>query len=353
MLVVSAKEMRELDRQTIEEYGVPSLVLMERAGEGCFRFLLERYPKAVKKGVLVVAGRGNNGGDGLVVARHLKKKRIACEVILLAPKETLSPDASKNLSAYLKLRGKLTQIGGPDLAPLLTKFRDNGVLVDAILGTGLGKEVQGLYADVVEAMNASGLPIVAVDMPSGLDADRGKPLGTAIQAESTVTFGYPKLGQVVYPGPAYVGELALVDIGIDPRAVATVAPCTELLEGENVRWLIPPRDPDTHKGHYGHLLVVAGSRGKTGAAILACRGAMRAGTGLVTLAAPRPLNGILAGALVESMTEPLGESTQEDLEAPSDEVWRRLLERKSALLFGPGIGLKDGARGGRSVKPVL
>jgi len=345
MLVVTAKEMRELDRLTIEKYGVPSLTLMERAGEGLSRYLIERYSKAVKKGVLVVAGRGNNGGDGLVVARHLKKKRIPCEVVLLAPREDLSSDAAENLKAYLKIRGKVTCLEGRDLAPLSGKFKDHGILVDAILGTGLGKEVRGLYADVIEAMNACGLPIVAVDMPSGLDTDLGRPLGVAVQAESTVTFGYPKLGQLVHPGPAYVGELAVVDIGIEPKAVAEVSPPTELLEREEVRWLVRPRDPDTHKGHYGHLLVVAGSRGKTGAAILACRGAMRAGTGLVTLAAPRSLNGIFAGALVESMTESLGGATGDDLEAPGDEEWRRLLDRKSALLFGPGIGLKDGARG--------
>ena len=344
MLVVTAKEMRELDRLTIEKYGVPSLTLMERAGEGVFDALLERFPKATKKGVLVVAGRGNNGGDGLVVARYLKKKRIPCEVILLARKENLSHDAGANLRAYLRAKGKISEGEETALSHLTKKFKDYGVLVDAIFGTGLSKAVQGLYADAIEAMNASGLPIVAVDMPSGLDTDSGRPLGIAVQAETTVTFGYPKLGQVVHPETPYVGELAVVDIGIDSKAVAEVAPRTELLEEQEVSWLIPTREPDTHKGTFGHLLVVAGSRGKTGAAILACRAAMRVGTGLVSLAAPRSLNDIFAGALVESMTEPLGGSSDDDLEAPSDQTWARLLDKKAALLFGPGIGLKDGAK---------
>ncbi len=344
MLVVTAEEMRELDRLTIEKYGVPSLTLMERAGEGVFKATLERFPKAVKKGVLIVVGRGNNGGDGLVVARYLKKKRIPCEVVLLNQKENLSRDSAENLRAYLKFKGKVSQVKGDPLSLLSQKFKGHGILIDAILGTGLKQEVRGLYADVIEAMNASGLPIVAVDIPSGLDADGGRPLGVAVQAEATVTFGYPKLGQVVYPGLSYVGDLAVVDIGIHPKAVEEVSIHTDLLEEEEVHWLIPSRKPDTHKGTYGHLLVMAGSRGKTGAAIMACRAAMRVGVGMVTLAAPRSLNDIFAGALVESMTEPLEETSEEDLEAPNDRFWTRLLDKKSALLFGPGIGLKEGAK---------
>jgi NAD(P)H-hydrate epimerase len=220
-------------------------------------------------------------------------------------------------------------------------MQGNGLLVDAILGTGMKNEVGGLYAEVITLMNASGLPILAVDTPSGLDADTGSPLGVAVQAEMTVSLGYPKLGQVIYPGLVYVGDLVVADIGIEPRAVHEVRPQTELLEREDMRWLVPIRAPDTHKGTYGHLLVVAGSRGKTGAAILACRAAVRAGAGLVTLAAPRSLNEILAGSLVEVMTEPMRENAAEVMEPPSGEEWRRLIERKDALLFGPGIGVSE------------
>jgi len=286
MLVVTAQEMRELDRLTIEKYRVPSLTLMERAGEGVFKLLQDRFRGAVKGGVLVVVGRGNNGGDGLVVARHLKKKRIPCEVILLAKKENLSRDAAQNLRAFLKAKGKVREVDQGSLSLLSQKLKSYPIVVDSILGTGLKDEVRGLYADVIETINASGLPIIAVDIPSGLDADLGRPLGTAVQAEMTVTFGYPKLGQVIHPGLSYVGDLGVVDIGIHPKAVEEVVPQTELLEEQEMRWLIPTRAADTHKGTYGHLLVVAGSRGKTGAAILACRAAMRVGTGLVTLAAP-------------------------------------------------------------------
>ncbi len=346
MLVVTAQEMRQLDRLTIEKYGVPSLTLMERAGEGVVKALLDRFRTALKGGVLVVAGKGNNGGDGLVVARHLKKKRIPCEVVLLARKDDLSHDAAKNLRAYLKAKGKVIEATAESLPLLLRQMlKGKRLLVDAILGTGLKEEVRGLYADAIRIMEASGLPIVAVDIPSGLDADRGRPLGVSTRAQMTVTFGYPKLGQVAYPGRSFVGDLVVVDIGIHPKAVEEVVPQTGLLEEKDVRRLIPSREPDTHKGTYGHLLVMAGSRGMIGAAVLGCRAAMRVGAGLVTLAAPRALNDIFAGCLVESMTEPLGNPSEEDLQPLSDQDWARLLEKKSALLFGPGIGVKDGAKG--------
>jgi NAD(P)H-hydrate epimerase len=344
MLVVTAAQMREMDRLTIQEFGVPSLALMERAGEGIAKAIIERFPKAARKGVLVVAGKGNNGGDGFVVARLLKQKRIPCEVALLARRGELATDAAHNLRAFLKRKGKVIEIGAGGLDQLGRRMSKNGLLVDAILGTGVKSEVRGLFAEAITLMNASGLPIVAVDIPSGLDTDRGTALGVSIQAEMTVALGYPKLGEAIYPGLSYVGELAVSDIGIDSRAVEKVAPKTELLDRETIQWLVPRRDPDTHKGSYGHLLVMAGSRGKTGAAILACRAAMRMGAGLVTLAAPRSLNDIFAGSLVEVMTEPLRENAAEEMEALGDADWRRLLERKDALLFGPGTGVTEAAR---------
>ena len=344
MIVVTAAQMREMDRLTIEKYGVPSLKLMERAGEEITEAILENFRQAAKKGVLVVSGKGNNGGDGLVVARLLKKKRISCEVVLLARKGELSPDAAHNLGAYAKLKGRVTEITGESLGLLNERIRGKGLLVDAILGTGTKNAVRGPYGEAITLMNASEVPIVAVDIPSGLDTDSGAPLGVAIQAGMTVALAYPKLGEVIYPGLSYVGDLAVADIGIDCRAVEEVSPYIELLEREGIRRLVPVREPDTHKGTYGHLLVMAGSRGKTGAAILASRAAMRTGAGLVTLAAPRSLNDIFASSLVEVMTEPLRDNAAEEMEPLGDEDWRRLLERKNSLLFGPGIDVTDTTR---------
>src|SRR6185437_15852489 len=199
--------------------------------------------------------------------------------------------------------------------------------------------VRGIYADAISSINACGVPVIAVDIPSGVHTDAGAPLGVAVKAAMTVALGFAKRGEVIYPGINYVGNLIVADIGITAEAVAAVNPDTELLEPETVHRLVPRRAPDTHKGSYGHVLVVAGSRGKTGAAILACRAAMRSGAGLVSLAAPRSLNGIFAGALVEVMTEPLRDNAAEELESLSDDDWRRLLERKDAVLVGPGIGV--------------
>jgi hydroxyethylthiazole kinase-like uncharacterized protein yjeF len=341
MIVVTAEQMREMDRLTIQRYGVPSLTLMERAGTGITQAIIERFARNARKGVLIVAGKGNNGGDGFVVARLLKKKRIPCEVALLARKDELSTDAAHNLNAFLKLKGKVSEIATNDLDSLGDRARKNGLIVDAILGTGVKNDVRGLYADAITLINTTGVPIVAVDIPSGLDTDKGKPLGAAVQAEMTVALAFPKLGEMIYPGLDYVGELVVADIGIAEEAIAAVAPKTELLNRDTIRRLVPRRDPDTHKGTYGHCVVVAGSRGKTGAAILACRAAMRSGAGLTTLAAPRSLNDIFASSLLEVMTEPLGDHDTEQLEELSDADWGRLLERKDALLFGPGIGINQ------------
>ena len=339
MIVVTAEQMREMDRLTIQKYGVPSLILMERAGQAIAQTILERFSRHAKKGVLVVAGKGNNGGDGFVVARVLKKKRIPCQVALLARRDQLSPDAAQNFSSFVRLKGQVSEIGGDDMGVLGERARKSGLVVDAILGTGVKSEVRGLYADAIHSINASGSPVVAVDIPSGVHTDTGVPLSVAVRSALTVALGFAKRGEVIYPGIDYVGKLIVADIGIAAQAIAEVKPDTELLEPETVRSLVPRRAADTHKGSYGHVLVIAGSRGKTGAAILASRAAMRSGAGLTTLAAPRSLNNIFASSLIEVMTEPLRENSGEEIESLGDQEWGRLLERKDVLLFGPGIGV--------------
>jgi NAD(P)H-hydrate epimerase len=344
MIVVTAEQMRAMDRLTIHEHGVPSLTLMERAGAAVTEAIIENFAGAAKKGVLIVAGKGNNGGDGFVIARLLKRKRIPCEVVLLARRDELTADASHNYARFERQKGQIIEVTAGGLEALQSKLAGNGLLVDAILGTGIKSEVRGLYAEAILLMNASALPIVSVDIPSGLHTDRGTPLGTAIQAQMTVSLGYAKLGEVIHPGIEWVGDLVVADIGLEPAAVAAVAPDSEVLTQEEVARLVPRRPADTHKGTYGHLLVLAGSRGKTGAAALACRAALRAGAGLVTLAAPRSLNSIFATLLVEAMTEPLRENGCEEMDQLSPQEWSRLLERKNALVFGPGIGVSDATR---------
>ena len=344
MIVVTSEQMREIDRLTIQKYGTPSLTLMERAGAGVVKAILDRFAEPASRGVLVVSGKGNNGGDGFVVGRLLREQGLSCDIALLANRNEISVDSAHNLEAYLTAGGKVVDIDPDCLALLKDSIAGKRLLVDAILGTGTKNEIRGIYADAIREMNGSKLPIVAIDIPSGLDADKGTPLGVCIQAAMTVALAYPKLGQVIHPAVGYVGELVVADIGIAPSAVTEVAPSAELLTLEQVSPLVPVRKPDSHKGTYGHVVVIAGSRGKTGAAILASRACMRAGAGLTTLAAPRSLNNVFASATVEVMTDPLRDTAEEEIESLTDDEWRRLLERKTVAVFGPGIGVTDCTR---------
>ncbi|HKA54158.1 MAG TPA: NAD(P)H-hydrate dehydratase [Candidatus Binatia bacterium] len=339
MYLVTAQEMRELDRLTIEAYGTPGHVLMERAGAGATEALLREFPHVRQAPVLVVAGKGNNGGDGFVIARLLKKQGVKCEVVLAADRAEVRGDARRNLSAFLRLRGRVTEVTEPShLGLVQEKLSQSGLVVDALLGTGLNSPVRGLMAALIDLINASGVPVVAVDIPSGLDADRGEPLDTAIQAELTVTFAYPKLGQVSDAGAPYVGRLVVVDIGIAPDAVAAVKPRTVLLTAEGVGALVRERRRTAHKGDFGHLLVLAGARGKSGAALLCGGAALRVGTGLVTLAGPSSLNAIFSSVLIEAMTVPFPERADGSL-ALDEGALASALQGKNAVAFGPGVGV--------------
>ena len=341
--LVTGQQMRELDRLTIERYGTPGRVLMERAGAGATAHLLRAFPQLLsdtrKAAVLVLAGKGNNGGDGFVMARLLRQRGLACEVVLAAKRADVSGDARRALSAFARGHGRITEVTRPDqLALVEDKLRSCGLVVDALLGTGLNAPVRGLAAGLIALVNGSGRPVVAVDIPSGLDADRGQPLGDAVQARLTVTFGYPKLGLIQHPGLDYVGRLVVVDIGIAPEALATVRPTVGLLSPETVGRFVQPRQPDSHKGSFGHLLVLAGARGKSGAALLAASAGLRTGTGLVTLAGPESLVPVFSAAVLEAMTLGLPERADGSLRMAAGAL-REALQARTAVAFGPGIGV--------------
>ncbi|HVO28112.1 MAG TPA: NAD(P)H-hydrate dehydratase [Candidatus Margulisiibacteriota bacterium] len=343
MILVTAAEMRRLDALTIERYGTPGHVLMERAGAGATAVLLAQFPHVRRRGVVIVAGKGNNGGDGFVIARWLRRKGVKAEVVLLGKPQDVKGDAARMLAMLKRARVPLTEArAAREVAKLPERFTGAALLVDAVFGTGLNADVQGLAADVLHLMNTCGVPIFAVDIPSGLDADRGAPLGVAIQAEATATFGFAKIGQVVYPGVDHVGALAVVDIGIADEAVAEVRPRTRLLDADEVRPLVPVRAAESHKGSCGHVLIFAGSRGHTGAARLAAYAACRSGAGLTTLAGPASLNAIFASGVPEAMTACLDDV---DGFVRFDEAQvRALLEGKTAIILGPGLGTHEDAR---------
>ncbi|MBI2962368.1 MAG: NAD(P)H-hydrate dehydratase [Deltaproteobacteria bacterium] len=345
LYVVSSDEMRGMDRRTIE-LGTPGEVLMERAGALAVEVLRERFATALRRGVVVVAGKGNNGGDALVMARHLRRRRAKVEVFLAAGADEFGGDARTQWLRWTRAGGRAREIGGAGgLAALAAAAGRAGVVVDGLFGTGLRGGLDERSRAIVATLNASSAPILAVDVPSGLDADRGVALGDAVQATLTVTFAYPKIGLLVHPGAELAGEVVVVDIGIDPRALAEVAPRQRLLTPRAVAAALPPRAPDGHKGSYGHVLVLAGAVGKSGAALLCARGALRGGAGLATLAAPAPALGPVLAHTPELMTEPLADHDG-GWAFSSDDQPRllRLFDGKSAAVFGPGVGTSPLAR---------
>lgn len=338
MIVTTAAEMRRMDALTIERYGVPGATLMERAGVGAAAIILERFPHVRKHGVVVLAGKGNNGGDGFVVARALKKKRVRVDVVLAAPASDIKGDARAKLLAWQKAGGKVQPVTAAKLDPLARALDRAGLVVDALFGTGLSGEITGFPAELIAMVNASGLPTVALDIPSGLDADRGVPLGIAVEAELTIAFAAPKIGTLLYPGARHAGEVAVVDIGLAEEAVREVGPRTEAVTAADAARILRPRDAESHKGTHGHLAVIAGGLGKTGAAILCARAATRAGSGLVTVGCPAVVLPTVANGILEAMTWPLPDDGAGGLAYGDATALHALLKDKRAAVVGPGIG---------------
>jgi NAD(P)H-hydrate epimerase len=340
MKVATAEQMQELDRKAIEIYRIPGIVLMENAGRGAAEVIYNAFPDLQKKRIAIVAGKGNNGGDGFVIGRHLLNKGIPIKVFLLTESKSLRGDAETNYQIFSRMKGEVISIpSSKDYQKVKKDLEKFDLLIDGIFGTGLDAEVRGYYREVIDHLNTLKKPIVAIDIPSGLAANTGKPLGTAIRASLTITFGLPKVGHLISPGIDYVGEVKVIDIGIPKSLVDEEKIQTHLLEEEEIRkWLSVPRRLDTHKGDYGHLLVIAGSVGKTGAAAMACEAALRMGAGLVTLAIPKSLNAIMEMKLTEVMTEPLPETPKQTLSLRAFNLLLRLCEKKRAVIIGPGIG---------------
>ncbi len=338
MFLVSAEEMRALDRYTIEEMGIPGLVLMENAGRGVLCVLRKRFPQWRTKKVGILCGKGNNGGDGFIVARYLREQGACVEVFLAGLPQELSGDARLSMEIFLRSGGHLQHLDSTGQALGWDLSSGSfGVLVDALLGTGLKAQVRDPLAAIIEQVNQSNVPVLSVDIPSGLCSDTGRPLGAAVKAQATVTFGIPKLGHFLYPGRELSGELYVVDIGIPGKALARQELKREVLSPEMLCGLMPPRSPQAHKGQFGHLLVVAGSAGKTGAGVMACEAALRVGAGLVTLALPRSLNLAMEARLTEVMTLPLAEGPEQSLSMAAEVEILEALQGKSGVVLGPGI----------------
>ena len=331
--LLTPTEMAEMDRRTIEDLGIPGLVLMESAAAACVHELLARWEnEAAALGVLVIAGPGNNGADGLAIARRLVGLGIEVEVSLATSKDRLGRDATTQLGLA---EVQEVPVHEPGEAPGAEEF---GVVVDALFGTGLAREVEGVAAALVTDVYNAGRPVLAVDIPSGIDGRTGQAMGVAVQAACTVTFACPKLGHFVEPGRSHRGALLVADIGIPiARFPEVSADATRLLDASCLAPL-GPAAPTAHKGTFGHLLVVAGGPGKVGAARLACEAALRAGAGLVTLALPQ---GVPSDSLAQLRPEVMVERVPS-----SDRVFgpgslpavRDFAATRDAVALGPGLG---------------
>jgi NAD(P)H-hydrate epimerase len=339
MKVLTAAQMQAVDRQTIDEIGIPGVVLMENAGRGVADEIVQRFASEETPHALIMAGKGNNGGDGYVIARHLMDRGWAVQVMVLAERDSIKGDAEIHLVALENCNGRVTFVADSDaLMESLVNSSDLTVLVDALFGTGLTKPLQGVSLKAVEWLNQQQSPVVAVDVPSGIDASTGKVMGTAVNATLTVTFAFPKVGLVSYPGAGLVGELIVTNIGIPTTVSEQVSTDCLLVGADEARRLLPVRNRDGHKGTFGHLLVVAGSTGKCGAAVMAAESGLRTGAGLVTLACPQSVQPGIASRLTEVMTAPLSDFRGEaNLNALGHLL--SLTEGKQALAVGPGVGL--------------
>ncbi|HLW98272.1 MAG TPA: NAD(P)H-hydrate dehydratase [Candidatus Acidoferrales bacterium] len=350
MRILTAAQMREADRLTSERHGVTSLQLMGNAGSGVVAFLQKEYPDLAKRRILILCGKGNNGGDGFVVARLLFQLGSKPGVFLFARPEEVQGDAAFNLERWRHVGGALTTITE------IGEWKDwmdnvlgaHELVVDALLGTGLSKPVEGLLAYVIQSINEHSIyarhksRVLAVDMPSGLPSDDAPAMWPVMRADWTVTFTAPKIGQLLSPACENVGRLIVHSIGT-PRSLVEQLPGG----GPDLRWLEPGefralplrRRADTNKGTYGHALIVAGSRGKAGAAALAGWGALRTGAGLVTVATPEDGLPVAASYLPELMTAPLAQTTAGTISLRNFKsgAFKQLVKGKNVLAIGPGL----------------
>jgi len=349
MKILTAEEMREVDRLTTERYGIPGLTLMENAGAGVARFIAQRWPDFAQRRMIVLCGKGNNGGDGFVAARRLRDLGAKPDVYLLAGPEEMRGDAATNGKRWQETCGELHVIRDSSAwQSAKVTLASADIILDAILGTGTHGAVAGFLAEVIEAVNQRHGParsaVVSVDIPSGLVADTGEGEGPAVKAAYTVTFTAPKTGMIGSSAGDYVGQLIVHDIGSPPELIEEVGKNdVRWVDAREVNKFAQPRRADGNKGSYGHALIVAGSVGKSGAAVLASWAALRTGAGLVTVATPEPVLPIVAAHTPEIMTEPLPATEAGTISLRSFEYERfdKVVKGKRALAIGPGLTTQD------------
>lgn len=342
MHILTTDAMREADRRTIQEVGIPASVLMENAGRAVVRVMVARIDDLASRSVAIVCGKGGNGGDGLVVLRTLAGLGYDARAVVLAPFEGLSVEALDNLQSALKLG--LPVESAPTIeawSDVLSQFASADVVVDAVFGTGLTEAPRGIYQRVIEDVNALDTLRVAIDVPSGLSSDSGTVPGVAFDADLTIALAAPKVCHFLPPASELCGEVEVVEIGIPSQFLRSAVPKLETIDPASLAPALPRRRPLSHKGDYGHLLILAGSLGKTGAAVMAAEAALRSGVGLVTVATAKSAIPMMAPRLPEAMWEPLPETDSGAVSNRAQSRLRELLSNREALALGPGLGTES------------
>ncbi len=330
MYVLNSDEMRAADAHAIQDLGIPSLVLMENAAARVADVIVARNP--MPRPLCVVCGKGNNGGDGMATARLLQQRGWSPVVLLLGRAKDLKADPAENWSRAIDAGVSCREL--EDVSALESCLSDSDLVIDALFGTGLSKPLDGIFSGAVQKINQSGKEVISIDVPSGVSSDSGELLGPAIRAQVTVALAALKYCHVLSPACRMCGETYVVDIGIPATST------TSIVHSDDLRRLLPHRKPDSHKGSFGHAAVVAGSTGKSGAAYMAGKAALRSGAGLVTVISPSAVQPVIATLGPEIMTEPApGNPNYFDTKAGVDVL--RLLEGKSAVAIGPGMGTAE------------
>ncbi len=332
--ILSIEEMRRADSLAIEKLKIPGLILMENAGLKTAQCISGKFNLAANRTVAIVCGKGNNGGDGFVIGRHLSRMGVKVTFWLAGKKQDLGGDAEINMKIADKMGLKIHELKEWDSA---TNFAESDLLIDALLGTGLKGETGGIYAKIIEGINNFTGTVIAVDTPSGLDCDTGNPLGVCVKADMTVTMGNIKTGMLFYPGRSFTGELFIADLNVTDRIFDQINPGKYIYCLADYANLLPFRPETAYKNSFGNVLVLAGSTGLTGAARLSCQAALRSGAGMVILGCPNSLNSVFEISLTEVMTRPLPDTTSGCLRETAFDALQDSLEWSSVIALGPGL----------------
>ena len=338
MKLLKADEMKDIDRRASSEFGIPSIILMENAGLRTLEVIEEILGETKNRMIVILAGKGNNGGDGLVIARHLINSGAVVETYLTGEVEELTQDSRINYEILLKMGARIFPLSSEkDLDLLMLSLMNADLIVDALYGIGFKGSLNQFDSRLVKMVNWCRAPVVAVDIPSGVEADTGRVNGDAIKASHTVTFALPKIGLVLEPGKEYVGTLSVADISIPAVLLEDKTIKTNLISEAMLSALIKPRSANSHKGTYGHALLVGGSPGMVGAVMMSSQAALRTGAGLVTAAVPESLTAVVDSSLMEVMTAPLGQTGQSAIALEALPAIENLLGTVSVCAVGPGM----------------